>query len=325
MTARVAAIVWALAVAWLAGPAAAAPVTCRIGAYVTSIHNVDTVAGTFQADAWTWSLCPGAVRDALATIEATNADAVATALHTVVPRGRLRWEQQKLSGTFRDDFDVRLYPFDRHRLVIALEEGRSDTRELVYAFDRQNSGVSERIRVPGWTVGGFGAAVSEAETRTNFGDPSLPPGSAARYAHLDLSVGLSRSDVGTFVKLTFPVYVAALLALLGLLLHGEGRSLLNARLGLLSGLLFAIVLNLRSTDEVVGTAPSLTLMDLIHFAALALVFATTAAAAVMAVDRDEGEAATARRRRLDRRFLVWGGGLYLAANAALIGGALALR
>jgi hypothetical protein len=322
---RIIRAVLVLLLAWSAAPAAAAPVTCRIGAYITALHDVDTVKGTFAAEAWLWTLCPGRTVQPLTSVEAANANESAMSLHSLTPRPGAIWEQQKLTGTFRHGYDLQLFPFDRHRLTIELEEGTLDTGGLRYVFDAANSGISPSVRVDGWQVTGFAGRVSERGYPTNFGDPSLRPGSRAAYAHLDLSIGLARHNWSGFFKLAVPVYVAAMLALLSLLLFGqEGHNVINARIGLLAGLLFAVVLNLRSTDDVIGATPSLTLMDLVHFAALALILAATLAALATGRRLDRGGAVAAIKAR-DRQLFWWAGGVYVAVNVVLVLGALLLR
>ena len=171
-----AAAVLALGLAWLAGAAgahpappaeapaagprrpvatAAIPATCRLGAFVTSLHGIDTARNRFSADFWLWSLCADPERRPLETIEFFNADEARKELGATMARGGQQWGQVKVMGTFRHRFDLRNYPFDRHRLVITLEEAVEDASAFAYRADVLNSGLHEGLRIEGWRIDDF--------------------------------------------------------------------------------------------------------------------------------------------------------------------------
>jgi hypothetical protein len=108
--------------AWAQGlQQVAPPVRHRIGLYVTDLHSLDPARGTFGASLWVWSISPASAQ-ALRTMEFANADRVAVDLETTAPRGAVAWSQRRVTGTFRHDWDLRSFPFDRHSLEILLEE-----------------------------------------------------------------------------------------------------------------------------------------------------------------------------------------------------------
>jgi len=317
-----------LALALLTGPVVDAraqsatpepPTSCRIGAYITSIHDIDTVSLSFSADAWLWSVCSDEAREPLMTMEFVNASSVAASLDSTTPVPPVYWKQRKIAGTFRHDFDLRSAPFDRHELVISLEEGVEDDTAFVYEFDELNSGISPELRIANWIVTGFRGVTRSAIYDTNFGDPSMAPASSAGYSRLDLEIGVARADLTGFLKLAVPAYISGLLALVSLFMQVEegGRNLLNPRIGLLAASLFAVVFNLRAIDDVVGASPTLTMMDLIHFAALALICAATFAAIGSGRLIERGFSIE-RIRRLDERLIFVGGGIYVLVNILLI-------
>ena len=58
-------------------------------------------------------------------MEFINADRVTSRLESSTQRGELVWRQRKIRGTFRHNWDLRNFPFDRQTLTIAIEEGVS--------------------------------------------------------------------------------------------------------------------------------------------------------------------------------------------------------
>jgi hypothetical protein len=132
----------------------AEPVTYPIGIYVTSLHDFDTAEDTFGADYWIWSVHPPGPNP-LESIEFLNAKEVETDFDYSEERGDELWSQRKVSTVTRHDWDLADFPFDRQMPEIQLEEGVSDTEELVYEADTANSGYKEDMSMDGWHDTGF--------------------------------------------------------------------------------------------------------------------------------------------------------------------------
>lgn len=257
-----------LALLAMATPAAAAPVSCRMGAYITSLSQVDTAAGTFRADFWMWSICPSTDLEPLKTIEFVNGVSVTGSLDSTLQRGDQWWATRKFSGVFRQDFSLRNYPFDEQPLLIEIEEGVLDTRDLLYVADGPNSGMNPAIELAGWMLRNFKVSAGINAHPTTFGDPSLP-GGVSRYAALKMEVGVERNHFANFVKATFPLYIAALLALISLLIF-------DGRMGLLGATMFSVVLSFVSVERTIGQHDGVYLLDKLHLATLGLIMAATA-------------------------------------------------
>src|SRR4051794_15702812 len=91
-------------------PASGEPERHRVGLYITDLHSFDLQHGTFGATFWIWSVGPAASR-ALQTMEFVNANQVAVTLESTVPRGAMAWSQRKVTGTFREQWNLRNFPF----------------------------------------------------------------------------------------------------------------------------------------------------------------------------------------------------------------------
>lgn len=298
----------------LASPASAAPVRCRIGAFVVSLSQVDTATGTFKADFWLWSVCPTPDLEPLKTMEFINGVETAGSLDSTIRRGDRWWSTRKISGTFRQDFSLKNYPFDEQPLEIDIEEGVLDARDLVYAADRRESGMDPAVDLPGWRLKDFRVLARIADHPTTFGDPSLP-GGTSQYAALTLQVGVERAHLANFVKATFPIYIAALLALVSL-------TVTDGRMSLLGTTTFAVVLSFVSVERVVGPHDGVYLLDQLHFAALALIMAATVWGVLSLRAIARGEDAVHRRRR-DLRTAAGLASGYILLNVLLVGLAIA--
>jgi hypothetical protein len=251
-----------------AGEARAEAVNCRVGAYITSLSQVDTAAGTFRADFWMWSVCPTKDIEPLKTVEFVNAVSVLGSLDATLRRDDGWWATRKFSGVFRQDFSLRNYPFDEQPLLIEIEEGVLDTRDFLYVADAANSGINPAIDLAGWDLQTFHVAAGINTHPTTFGDPSLPRG-VSRYAGMKMRVGVERNHAANFIKATFPLYISALLALISLLIF-------DGRMGLLAGTMFSVVLSFVSVERLIGPHDGIYLLDQLHLATLGLILAATA-------------------------------------------------
>lgn len=290
------------------------PVNCKIGAYLSSLSRIDTAAGTFDASFWMWSLCPDEETQPLKTMEFTNGVKIDAGLDSTMQRGKQYWSTRKISGTFRQDFSLANYPFDDQTVVIDIEEGELDTRELTYTADSADSKVEPGLPLKTWTISAFRVTAGEKTHPTTYGDPSLAGGSST-YAELKMAIELHRqSHVGDFLKTTFVVYIAAVLALVSLLI-------IDGRVGLLGATMFTVVLSFVNLDRLLGPHDQPYLLDKVHFATLGLIMAAGAwgvrstRAVSMGADK-------AKIHRQDVRAAIVLLAIFIAVNAVLIASAI---
>jgi len=296
------------------------PERCKIGVYIIGLHDMDVQKKSFDSDFWLWSLCDREQRTPLKSVEFVNANRTAASLDNVVAHDGVFWSAHKIEGTFRYDWDVRNFPFDRHVLKIAMEEGIQDTRNFQYEPDQVNSGYDRRIEVAGWQINGFRLVPLEWQYNTTFGDPSLPPGAAVTYSRLQAEVMISRSSYTSFLKMASVVYVAAILALLSFLFHLNSPSSFGDRITFLAGSLFTTVINMRVSSAELGSNEGLTLIDMIHITCLLLVLAATVLT-IMA-DRRRETGSEKGVRDFDLRNLAVCTALFVVANVVLIATAI---
>lgn len=317
-------LLWSVAVpvqAQETAPANSQPQTvCKVGVYLADLYGIDTRARRFGADIWAWSVCNNE-KNALIAADWINAQDQVQSLEFNSATDFGLWSTQKITGFYRQPFDIRNYPFDRHTLRIVVEDSIDEANTLKYVADNRGSKVSPNFQVEGWNIKRFVVETREEAFSTAFGDPTRPDAKQTLYPHLEIVIDIERSDVWTFLKLVGPVYIASILTLLSFLMDDKDNEYLTPRLGVLGGVLFAIVLNMRSVQEMLGETNGLSLMDKTHLLSLALaVPATAAATAWTFLIRNGWDAA--RVLKWDRRFFFVGTGLYIAINAALISEAI---
>jgi hypothetical protein len=308
----------ALAAALPAGAAdeTPAPRTCQVGVYLISLHDFDMTRDTFAADMWLWSTCPTPDLRPLDVADFVNATSVQRSLHATMERGGQWWSYVKIAGVFRENWEVQHYPFDRHILRITLENTDQPASSFSYTPDVEGSKPSRDIRIDGWRIDKFEIAAKTYLYDTIFGDPAFNGEEVSDYARLVISIGITRTKLLSFFKLVTGVYVAVALSMLSFMLGPyNGRR----RTNMLVGTLFAVLVNQRVVETVIGRTEEVTLVDEIHLVAMVFIFAIALAGIYSQIlfDREQQEAA----HRHDRRGLWITAISYVAVNVALIGSA----
>ena len=292
---------------------AADPKACEVGVYVISLHDFNMTTASFGADLWVWSTCPSRELRPLEVMDFPTAVRVDTRLESTLERNGVWWSYLKVSGVFRQHWDVRRYPFDRHVLRITMENTNAPASEFSYRADRRGSRLGRDIGVDGWQVANFEIRAHTYVYDTTFGDPAFAGKEQSDYSRLEMSVSISRTKRWSFVTLVAGVYVAFALSCLTFLLGPyNGRR----RTNLIAGTLFAVVVNQRVADSVIGRTEHITFLDQIHLVGMIAIFAIAVASihAQRVFDRGEQE----RAARFDITGLwvatIW----YVAVNMCLV-------
>jgi hypothetical protein len=317
-----------LCIAWLqAAPLAdAAPnaqekvPSCKIGGYLTDLYDLNTENGRFSARVWLWSLCSDRKLDPIPGISFPNGDNPDKTGPTVTEEGGHFRDLVEVEGSFRYNWDVRRFPFDRHRIEL-LVTAPQDIEHFRFTPDRAGSSYNPQIVAPGWRITGFRLFTADQHYPTNFGDTMLPAGVGSSYSRMHIQIDLERSDPTIFWKLTGALYLMMLIAAFMFLLSsndelGTAERLdgLQNRLGLLSGGLFIVVLNMQQANTVVDSTSGLTLIDELHL--ITLTFLLIAVLGTVLIWR-----ATVRsvdQERIDRVSRI-GGVLGLVGYVVLVG------
>jgi hypothetical protein len=249
------------------------PEVCRIGINIEDLYEFDLARDTFGAVLWVWSLCPSDRISPLQDMALPTADSLSAGeVGTLETGGAGHYQYRRIQGTFRHDWDMRRYPFDRHRIVIPLDETRHGASVVTFEADTEQSFLapSARAGLDEWAISELALQTSISEEPSTYG---LPNADASRYARATVSVEIQRTQLLTFLKLTSGVFAAALIAFLTFFYDPRDRAGFSGRLGLLVGTLFAVLINLRTSDTTIGDASRLTLVTEIHLVTLVLIVA----------------------------------------------------
>ena len=266
-------------------PLAALPVTgergqdkpelVKVGIFITRLDNFNLRRQSFDASFWLWSVTPKDMSSRLDRVEFVNAEAIqfSNSYSKDTPEGV--WNQRKVMGTFRHDWDMRNFPFDHQDLVLQIEESDAYQHELVYVPDQTQRLVDDDLKLKGWRVVSSQVKAGSKTYLSSFGDPSLPAGSPTSFSRMNVIVRLERTNMTAFWKFTAGAYVAAVIALASYAFHVDQGQTMSPRFGLLAGAVFAAIISLRTESSELGTTEYNTLVDQIHLVALLYVIVAT--------------------------------------------------
>ncbi|WP_058041154.1 hypothetical protein [Streptomyces roseifaciens] len=255
-------------------PNRAGVVRCELSTYISDLYDIDPAKGRFSARLWLWTICPDRRADPLPQVSFSNADDPDTSEPNLIDQDGQVLDQVRVQSSFRQDWDVRDFPFDRHRIEVLLTAPQ-DTGHFRFTVNNADSQLNPEIRPRGWRISGFRLVTADKHYTTTYGDRSLKHGST--YNRVRIQIDLERSSLTTFWKLTTPLYLALLIAVSTFLVssrHEEPATSerlegVHSRLGVLGGGLFVVVLNMQQADDVITSFNGLTLIDWLHLITLA--------------------------------------------------------
>ena len=253
---------------------AAEPTKVKTGMYIMSLYNIDPGGGKYSADMWLWFNSPSGKFKLLKSREFLNTQGFKSLTSDIEIKGDVEWASEKVKGTFLQDFDISTFPFDRHDLKIVLEESITASDELMFEVDAQNSTIDPKIVLEGWQITGFKLEPQTNKYLSKFGDPE--PGSATSYSRIVATISLKRADNNIFIKTTMGLYIAIAIMLIAFFMRTDLDDVFSGRIGLMVGMVFAIVISQQSSETSIGKSITMTLVDRLHMYGLAFVFVAIA-------------------------------------------------
>jgi hypothetical protein len=124
------------------------------------------------------------------------------------------------------------------------------------------------LPLEGFKITGFHIDSAIHAYQTTYGDPQHPVGTSS-YSRLIVSIDLQRRYFSGFLELTFAVYMAFLLSLVSYFINLKNPTMLSARIGMISGALFAVAVTFRTATTALSSEEGLTIVGMIHVVTLA--------------------------------------------------------
>jgi hypothetical protein len=245
-----------------------------LGAYLTSLYDINSDRGTFSADMWIWSKAKLKDKyDLSKTLEVSYISSQVPHVYSGLSRDKVstdtQYTQKKLQGTFLHDFNLENFPFDRQKLKIYFEDSEFNQADLKF-FPDSATGADEDIKIDGWKIEKVSLVQGVKEYKTNFGN--FTKADKDTYSRLEFEIEIKRDAPLIFFKITLGLFAAVLVAMFSTFMPTESDDIFSARIGLLGGTLLAVVVNQQFADSKTGETTSVTLIDSLHMLGFSTVF-----------------------------------------------------
>jgi len=270
------------------------PVTVKTGIYVSALQDINTSNGSFGADIWIWYNSPVKSEvDLLKTRDLINAIDHKVLVSDSEAKGSVTWAAEKIHGTFSNEFDIKNFPFDKHRLSFVLEESIADASELIFEADSKNSAIDSNVELQGWKIDDLEIKSDIHKYTSTFGDPSSTSGST--YARTVATLTISRHATGLFAKIATPLYISLAITIIAFFMTTKADDIFSGRMGLLVAMVFSVVINQQASEAAIGISATTTLIDKLHTQGLFAIFLSIAITLLARFLNDNDKEAAARR------------------------------
>ena len=237
----------------------------KTGIYLYSVQDLDYTKHTFHPTFEIWFRWRGDAFDPLANLHVVSARAITV---TLEDRRKLaggeNYAVARVDAVINETFDTGAFPFERHRLQIAIESPYEDDH-LVYEPDVGASMLDPEAFSPGWRLSDFRLREHRKTYPTTFG---LTERSGERYSTLVAEVVAERVGWRVAVDYFIGFIVCVLLCLLGYLIP---VNLLAARTTLLTAATIAAVGNKYVINSLAETSVTARLVNVAVVSAFAMV------------------------------------------------------
>ena len=212
-----------------AQPAVTGPAIVHIGVYVVDFSTFSVQAGTYSTNFYL-NLNSNA-NISIDDFEFMNGHA--TSIDTIINTPEEK--NYRIFAAMTADPDLRLYPFDKHTLPIIIEPKVFTEKDMIFVIDDNNTGLDTGANLPGWTLTGMDAQI----TNKTYVTDEVP------YSRAVFSYGLERDAASTILKFFLPISLIIIVSLSSLLMKVSSRLGLNG-----SMFLAAVLIHWRIADAI---------------------------------------------------------------------------
>jgi hypothetical protein len=263
-------------------PSALAAEEIKVGTYLLNIGKYDISTGSYTADFYLWFRWNGTYSPE--NFEFMNGRA--NKITKLIDEPGYKF--YRVEAQLYTDSQLQNYPVDKHDLMISIEDQVLTTNDIVYVVDREESGVSPKLRVLGWNI--LGSDISVSRTNYENWDESY-----STYTH---RLTIARPE-STLFKTIIPIIFIALTAWICFFIPSRklGEKLALGGTALLSAVAFHIYIT--SSLPAVGY---LTLADKFIMALYSML--VTVLAGIIIVEKNLNSKKTGLAEKQNRSFKI---------------------
>lgn len=178
------------------------------------------------------------------------------------------YQRYRVNAKVNKFFNTTRVPLDDHMLNLQVEDGSRDASKIRYVASEE-SNVSSRVRVPGYTLTGFSKVIKNHTYKSSYGDPREARDVHKTFTDLNFAITLKRASMGVFFKSFIGLYAGMLLTFTSFLIRAsEG----GPRVSMPVGSYFGAVANSYLVSSMVPSSGQFGLVEYISFLGLFTIF-----------------------------------------------------
>ena len=250
-------------------PAGANPLSVKAGIYIDRIVELSVREASWTVDFYVWFRWSGKGADPGETFQIVDGSIESKVKADELTNGEDHYSLYRVNAKITKFFDVSRFTRDDHVLTLSIENPSTERHELIFVPDKESSGVSSRVRIPGYSTYQQALLEKPHAYRSTHGDPRVPPGTEKVQSQLRMGLWIQRDGLGFYFKMFVALFVAVGIALLAFFIKPTE---VDPRFGLGLGALGAVLVNTYVTSSLVPDTGVMTLADLVNQVAIVTIF-----------------------------------------------------
>ncbi|MBI3230433.1 MAG: hypothetical protein HYZ45_09720 [Burkholderiales bacterium] len=251
------------------------PVT--VGVYIDGIDNFSIRDSFWTTTFFIWFRWQGAANlDPGKTFQLVDAKIEKKELLDSYSENGVNYQRFRVQAKVTKFFNTTRVPLDDHMLNLQVEDGARDASQLRYIADDE-SNISSRVRVPGYSMTGFTKVIKNHTYKTAYGDPRVTKGKHATFTDLNIGISVKRNSMGVYFKSFIGLFAGMLLTFTSFLIRAsEG----GPRVSMPVGSYFGAVANSYLVSSMLPSSGQFGLVEYVSFLGLFTIFTCLLAAVV---------------------------------------------
>jgi hypothetical protein len=255
----------------IALPEGAAPVKAQAGIYVDRVVELSVKEAGWTVDFYFWLRWKGTEVDPGENFQVVDGWIESKEKADEYTNGDEHYRLYRVVARITKFFDVSRFPCDDHVLTVNIESPAFERNELLFVTDTENSGVSSRVQIAGYTIRQQAILEKPHAYRSTRGDPRLAAGTERTHSQLRMGIWISRPSWGFYLKMFIALFGAVGVAILVFFIKPTD---VDPRFGLGVGALFAVIANNYVTSSLVPDIGAMTLADMVNIVGIVTIFLT---------------------------------------------------
>lgn len=249
-----------------------------VGTYIDRIQALSIRESSWDVDFYIWFRWKGEKSlNPASTFKVIDGRVDDKELEKEYDADGMHYQKVRVNAHITKFFDTQRFPLEDHMLNIFIEDGSHDGRELRYVVDEGASGISSRVKIPGYVITGRGEVSKPHTYRSNHGDPSLSKDSRATFSQYAVGISINRPGYGFYIKIFIALFAAIAIASIVFFIKPTD---VDPRFGLAAGAFFGAVANIYLANTFLPDSGVFGLVDVVNAVGLITIFVIVAESAL---------------------------------------------